>query len=72
MDFIVSQVELDQIAKDWIDKNIVDGLMNGLAAVTAKISSLIKGLQSGKVQNYALFFFGGVVALAVLFIYLWK
>ena len=23
MDFIVSQVELDQIAKDWIDKNIV-------------------------------------------------
>ena len=56
----------------WIDKNIVDGLMNGLAAITAKISSLMKGLQSGKVQNYALCFFGGVAALAVLFIYLWK
>ncbi|MFB1009516.1 MAG: DUF3971 domain-containing protein, partial [Sulfurospirillum sp.] len=23
MDFIVSHVELDQIAKDWIDKNII-------------------------------------------------
>jgi NADH-quinone oxidoreductase subunit L len=56
----------------WIDKNIVDGLMNGLASVTAFISRLIKGFQSGKVQNYALYFFGGIAALAVLFIYLWK
>lgn len=56
----------------WIDKNIVDGLMNWLASVTARISELIKGLQSGKVQNYALYFFGGVAALAVLFIYIWK
>lgn len=56
----------------WIDKNIVDGLMNWLAAVTAKISELIKGLQSGKVQNYALFFFSGIAVLAVLFIYIWK
>ncbi|MEN9686137.1 MAG: NADH-quinone oxidoreductase subunit [Bacteroidota bacterium] len=56
----------------WIDKNIVDGLMNLLAAITEKISFLIKGVQSGKVQSYALYFFGGVAALAVIFIYLWK
>lgn len=56
----------------WIDKNIVDGLMNLLAAVTAKISEWIKGVQSGRVQSYALYFFGGVAALAVLFIYIWK
>ena len=56
----------------WIDKNIVDGFMNLLATVTAKISAMIKGLQSGKVQDYALYFFGGVAGLAVLFIYLWK
>lgn len=56
----------------WIDRNIVDGFMNLLASITAKISELIKGLQSGKVQNYALYFFGGVAALAVVFIYLWK
>jgi NADH-quinone oxidoreductase subunit L len=56
----------------WIDKNIVDGFMNLLAAITAKISALIKGLQSGKVQHYALYFFAGIAGLAVLFIYLWK
>ncbi len=56
----------------WVDRNIVDGFMNLLATVTGKISELIKGLQSGKVQNYALYFFGGIAAIAVLFIYLWK
>jgi len=56
----------------WFDKNIIDGFMNGLATTTAKISGLIKGLQSGKVQNYALYFFGGIIGLAVLFIYLMK
>jgi NADH-quinone oxidoreductase subunit L len=56
----------------WIDKNIVDGLMNASATVTGKISENIKGLQSGRIQNYALYFFGGIAALAVLFIYLWK
>lgn len=56
----------------WIDKNIVDGFMNLLATIAGKISELIKGLQSGKVQSYALYFFGGVAALAVLFIYIWK
>jgi NADH-quinone oxidoreductase subunit L len=43
-----------------------------LAKITAKISESIKGLQSGKVQNYALYFFGGVAALSILFIYIWK
>ena len=54
----------------WIDKHIVDGFMNGLASLTEKISYLIKGLQSGKLQNYALYFFCGVIGLAVLFIYM--
>jgi NADH-quinone oxidoreductase subunit L len=56
----------------WVDKNIVDGLVNAMASGTAKTSMLIKGFQSGKVQNYALYFFGGIVGLAVLFIYLMK
>jgi NADH-quinone oxidoreductase subunit L len=56
----------------WADRNIVDGFMLLIANTTAKISTAIKGLQSGKVQNYALYFFGGVIALSVLFIYIWK
>ena len=56
----------------WVDKNIIDGFMLALAKTTAKLSEKIKGLQSGKVQNYALYFFGGVLALSILFIYIWK
>lgn len=56
----------------WADKNIVDGFMLLFAKTTSKISTAIKGVQSGKVQNYALYFLGGVLALSVLFIYIWK
>lgn len=56
----------------WIDRHIVDGMMNGLAYITASTSQLIKGVQSGRVQNYALYFFAGVAGLAIVFIYLWK
>jgi NADH-quinone oxidoreductase subunit L len=56
----------------WIDRNIIDGLMNGLAAFTAWISAMIKGMQSGKMQDYAYYFFMGIAGLATLFIYIWK
>ena len=56
----------------WVDKNIVDGSVNLAASVTGKTSELIKGLQSGRVQAYALYFFGGIAAMAILFIYFWK
>jgi len=56
----------------WIDKNIVDGFINGLGYLTAATSSRVKGIQSGRVQNYALYFFGGIAGLALLFIYFWK
>ncbi len=56
----------------WIDKHLVDGLMNGLATGTAAVSSFIKGIQSGRVQNYAVYFFGGILVLIVVFIFWWK
>ena len=56
----------------WIDKHIIDGFMNLLAALTTGISERIKGLQSGRVQAYALYFFAGALGLALVFIYLWK
>jgi NADH-quinone oxidoreductase subunit L len=46
--------------------------MNGLAYITATTSNMIKGIQSGRVQNYALYFFSGIAGLAILFISLWK
>jgi len=72
--FVTKKIIFNLIGRPaaWIDKNIVDGFMNLLATTTGKISELIKGFQSGKVQNYALYFFGGILGLAVLFIYLWN
>ncbi len=54
----------------WIDRHLIDGAMNGLAFVTASTSNLIKGVQSGRVQNYALYFFAGIAALVVLYVYI--
>jgi NADH-quinone oxidoreductase subunit L len=72
--FITKKIIFNGIAKPaaWFDKHIVDGLMNGLGWAMAGISVRIKTLQSGSVQSYALYFFGGIVALAAVFIYLWK
>jgi NADH-quinone oxidoreductase subunit L len=72
--FITKKIIFNLIARPaaWIDKHVVDGAVNGVAFVTGAISSAIKGLQSGKVQNYVLYFFGGIAVLAVIFIYLWK
>ena len=72
--FITKKIIFNLIAKPaaWIDKHIVDGAMNGIAAITGKTSDIIKGVQSGKVQNYTIYFFGCIVTLAVVFLYLWK
>ncbi len=72
--FVTKKIVFNLIGRPaaWIDKNIVDGLINLFASVTEWISLVIKGLQSGRVQNYALYFFGGVAGLSLIFIYWWK
>jgi NADH-quinone oxidoreductase subunit L len=72
--FITKKIIFNLIAKPaaWFDKNIVDGLVNATADGTGLLSEKIKGLQSGKVQQYAIYFLTGVIGLAVLLIYLWK
>jgi NADH-quinone oxidoreductase subunit L len=56
----------------WIDKNIVDGLVNATGNGTKDISEIIKGFQSGKVQQYAIYFLVSIIGLALLFIYWWR
>ena len=55
----------------WFDRNVVDATMNLIGNSTVSTSKKIKGLQSGKVQDYAFAFIAGVVIIAVVFIYLW-
>jgi NADH-quinone oxidoreductase subunit L len=72
--FVTKKIIFNGIAKPaaWIDKYIVDGSMNWLGATTTRFSERIKALQSGSVQSYTLYFFGGIIALAAVFIYWWK
>jgi NADH-quinone oxidoreductase subunit L len=56
----------------WFDKHVVDGMVNATGSTTQLIAEKIKGLQSGKMQDYAIYFLGGALALAACAIYLWK
>lgn len=56
----------------WFDKNIVDGLVNATGNTTQWVSAKIKGWQSGKVQEYAIYFLLGTIALLFLFLYAMK
>ena len=71
--FITKKVLFNLVGRPaaWIDRNIVDGAVNLVGNETVAFSKLIKKLQSGKVQQYAIVFLGGVLVLAVLFIYIW-
>jgi NADH-quinone oxidoreductase subunit L len=55
----------------WFDKYIVDGTMIGIGNTTVAISKKIKGIQSGKFQDYAMSFIGGGVVIAMVIFYLW-
>lgn len=70
--FVTKKIIFQYIGRPaaWFDRNIVDGSMRGLAKGTEETSSRIKGMQSGKVQGYALWFFGGVVGLILLMIFI--
>jgi NADH-quinone oxidoreductase subunit L len=53
----------------WFDRQVVDGLVNLAGNATLGLSQRIRGLQSGKVQQYALIFLLAVLALALAAIY---
>lgn len=53
----------------WFDRNIVDGLVNTAALLTANISESVKGVQSGKIQPYGLYFMAGILGLVLWVIY---
>jgi len=69
--FVTKKIIFDRISAPsaWFDKHVVDGTMNGIGNGTVWISEKIKGLQSGKVQDYAMFFVSGVVIITMLFWY---
>jgi NADH-quinone oxidoreductase subunit L len=71
--FVTKKIIFDRISAPIakFDKKYVDGTMEGIGNKTVLISEKIKGLQSGRLQDYAMFFVSGVVVIALVFIYLW-
>ena len=50
----------------WFDRHVVDGFMNMLAWLSNQCSWFIKGMQSGNVQKYGIWFLGGALGLTVI------
>jgi NADH-quinone oxidoreductase subunit L len=48
----------------WFDRNIVDGIVNGIGAVTRRSGGGLARVQTGRVQNYALGIALGLIAMA--------
>lgn len=49
--------------KNWIDKYIVDGLVNGLAGLVGGFGLILRRLQTGFIQNYILLIFTSIVVI---------
>lgn len=52
------------------DKYVIDGAVNGLASTARGGSRLLRRAQNGMVQNYALVMGGGIVLMAVVYLFL--
>ncbi len=51
------------------DRKVVDGSMDLIGRTTVRLSLMIRGIQSGQVQHYALVFVGATLALAVYLLF---
>jgi NADH-quinone oxidoreductase subunit L len=51
----------------WFDRTVIDGAVNGLAGIAGFTGGILRYIQSGNVQRYAVFLFTGVVVLAIIF-----
>jgi NADH-quinone oxidoreductase subunit L len=49
------------------DRRVIDGAVNGVGNAARGSGGILRYLQSGNVQRYAVFLFAGVIALAIVF-----
>jgi NADH-quinone oxidoreductase subunit L len=53
----------------WIDRHVIDAIVKGTGTATQWVSGTIKGWQSGKVQQYGLYFLFGVIVIVSIFLF---
>ncbi len=56
----------------WIDKHLVDRSMKMIGYMTLLTSEMTRGIQSGKVQNYAIYLIAGIMCLAIYMLYIYR
>jgi NADH-quinone oxidoreductase subunit L len=57
--------QVGRFAYDVVDQKGVDGAVNGIAVSTGEAGGLLRYVQSGRVQRYALLLFGAVALLSL-------
>jgi NADH-quinone oxidoreductase subunit L len=57
----------------WVvfDAKVIDGAVNGLARLWGWAGDRLRPIQTGRVQNYAMYVFGGMVVLVVVLAWVW-
>jgi len=53
----------------WADRHLVDGLVKGTGILMERLSWKIRGLQSGKVQQYGIFFLFGIIIILSVYLF---
>lgn len=71
--FITKNILFKRVAEPAakFDRKVVDGTMVGIGNSTVRTSEEIKGMQSGRVQDYAMAFVAGVLVIVIVFVYFW-
>ena len=69
--FITGKIYYRGIAQisDWIDRNIVDRIVNIVGWLGANFGSLIRELQTGQTQMYATVTSAGIIIIAAIYIF---
>ena len=69
--FVTKNVIFKHISRPiaWFDRHVVDGFINLQAYLSYRVSSSIKGLQSGQLQQYAFVFILSILAIAALVLF---
>jgi NADH-quinone oxidoreductase subunit L len=55
----------------FVDATIIDGAVNGVARIWGWVGAGLRPIQTGRVQNYAMYVFAGMVALVVVLAWVW-
>ncbi len=70
--FITKRILFNYVSRPiaWFDRNIIDGTMNGIARLTQRLSYVIRGFQSGQIQQYAFIFLLGTLLIVLLVMFI--